>query len=130
MIEGLLLLLVCQLGGEALSRALALPIPGPVLGMIIMILLLSFVPATRAIVTDTAHGVLRHLSLLFVPAGVGVIAHFDALAGQTLATIAALVLSTALALAVTALTFVRLRRIVGTDAGQTANAATPPEGEE
>jgi holin-like protein len=110
MIEGLLLLLLCQLGGEALARGLDLPVPGPVIGLIGMVLVLHLIPASRTIVTDTAHGILRHLSLLFVPAGVGVMAHTEALAGQTIATIAALMISTTLALTVTALVFAWLRK--------------------
>ena len=113
MIEGLLGLLVCQLAGEALARGLALPVPGPVLGLVGLVIAMQTVPRLRAVVTGTAHGILRHLSLLFVPAGVGVVAHSDALAGQMLPALAALVVSTVLAIAVTALVFVGLRRALG-----------------
>ena len=71
-LQGLAWLLVLQLAGEALSRALSLPVPGPVVGMMLLWPALSFTPV-REQVTQTARFLLAHLSLLFVPVGVGVI---------------------------------------------------------
>jgi holin-like protein len=74
-------LLVCQLAGEVLARSLALPIPGPVIGMVLLLLALLArgrpAPPSLAEVSD---GLLNNLGLLFVPAGVGVVLHLPLLA--------------------------------------------------
>ena len=59
---------------------------------------------------DTANGLLTHLSLLFVPAGAGVMIHAQRIRGEALPIVAALVVSTALTIAVTAWVFARARR--------------------
>ncbi|MFU8777164.1 MAG: CidA/LrgA family protein [Roseovarius sp.] len=117
MIFNLALILSCQLAGEVLSRALSLPVPGPVIGM--ALLLAGFVarPKLAARMQDTTKGILAHLSLLFVPAGVGVISHAEALGQTGPALMAALVLSTALALTAGAVTFVALARLTGAREG-------------
>jgi holin-like protein len=96
-------LLVFQTLGEVLSYALALPLPGPVLGM--ALLLVWLLADTRAAGRLRAGSLelLKHLSLLFVPAGVGVMVHAARIADEWLPIVVALVLSTALAIAVTAL---------------------------
>jgi len=111
MILDIAALLGFQLLGEVLARALVLPLPGPVIGMALML------AAFARRILPTAQGLLRHLSLLFVPAGVGVIGHADALGRSGPALMLALVLSTVLALAAGALTFVALARLTGSGAG-------------
>ena len=59
---------------------------------------------------DTADGLLKHLSLLFVPAGVGVVQQLDRLGGEGVRLLAVIVLSTAITLAVTALVFAGVAR--------------------
>lgn len=78
-LQGLAWLLVFQAAGEFLSRALALPFPGPVVGLLLLLAGLAL-PAVRAPVQGCADFLLAHLSLLFVPVGVGVLAHLDVLA--------------------------------------------------
>jgi holin-like protein len=56
---------------------------------------------------------LSHLSLLFVPAGVGVLVHWERMRGQWTAIAAALVLGTLITLAVTALTMTAVMRLTG-----------------
>lgn len=82
MIAGLGALLACQLAGEALARLLALPVPGPVVGMALLFaaLLLRGGPAPPADLALVADGLLAQLGLLFVPAGVGVVLHLPLLA--------------------------------------------------
>jgi holin-like protein len=81
-IGGLTVLLVCQLAGETLARALALPVPGPVIGMALLFtaLLLRRAPEPQPDVAAVADGLLGQLGLLFVPAGVGVVLHLPLLA--------------------------------------------------
>lgn len=81
MIPAITALLVCQLAGEVLARALALPVPGPVVGMVLLFIALLLRRAEApAALGATADGLLGHLGLLFVPAGVGVVLHLPLLA--------------------------------------------------
>jgi holin-like protein len=101
-LRGLAWLLVFQSVGELISRGLSLPLPGPVLGMILLLAGLRFA-SVREPVSECANFLLAHLSLLFVPVGVGVMTHLDLLShygGRMLAVIA---ISTWLGLGVTAL---------------------------
>jgi holin-like protein len=113
MIHALLTLLACQLAGEAAARSLNLPLPGPVLGMILLVIALSLSPRLTETVRPLATGILCHMSLLFVPAGVGVIGHLGALGGNGLPILLALVGSTVLAIAVGAVTFAAVARLTG-----------------
>lgn len=107
-------LLLCQLVGEILARALRLPLPGPVLGLLLLFGLLAWRGQTgRAVpaaLDDVANGLLRNLSLLFIPAAVGVVQYLGLLRQLAVPIALAVVVSTALALAVTALTFAWLSR--------------------
>jgi holin-like protein len=113
MIHALLAILACQLLGETASRTLGLPVPGPVIGMILMGLALRFVPRFAALIAPIAKGILAHLSLLFVPAGVGVVGHLSALGGQGPAIFLALAVSTALSISLGALVFAAVARATG-----------------
>lgn len=113
MIYALLVILSCQLIGEAASHALGLPLPGPVLGMILLLLALQFIPRVAEVLRPVAQSILSHLSLLFVPAGVGVVGHFAAFSGQGLALGLAIIGSTVAAIAVGALSFVAVARLTG-----------------
>lgn len=108
-LQGLAWLLVMQSAGEILSRAMALPVPGPVLGMLLLLPALRW-PAVRTPVAACAGFLLSHLSLLFVPVGVGVMTHLGLLGQYGLRMLLVIVLSTWLGLAVTALTLRSLRR--------------------
>jgi holin-like protein len=97
-------LLAAQFVGEALHRALHLPLPGPVLGMAILatILLLRKREPDVALV-QTSNGLLRWLGLLFIPAGAGVVANLGLFRTAWFPIVVALILSTALTIVVTAL---------------------------
>ncbi len=100
-LRGLTLLLLCQCAGEAVSRLLGVPLPGPVLGLLMLLALLSW-PACREAVEAAAQPLLTHLSLLFVPVGVGVITHVGLVAQYGFRMMLAIVLSTWVGLAVAA----------------------------
>jgi holin-like protein len=110
MIAALALLLGFQLTGEAIRLGFGLPVPGPVIGMVLLLLGLILRQGPSPALRDTAGGLLQHLSLLFVPAGTGVMLHFRRLGDEGLAIIAALVVSTLLGLAVAGLVFKLLAR--------------------
>jgi putative effector of murein hydrolase LrgA (UPF0299 family) len=112
MIFDITLLLLCQLGGEALAYWSGLPIPGPVLGLVLLVILLIVFGQAPGSLESTATGLLQHLSLLFVPAGVGVMLHGGRIAAEWPALLAALVLSTCLAMVATALTMAWCARLM------------------
>ena len=97
------LLLGFQLGGEALRAAFDLPLPGPVIGMAGLFIALLIRGETPEGLEKTAEGLLANLGLFFVPAGVGVMLHLTLLAEEWPALLAALVGSTALAIATSGL---------------------------
>ena len=109
-LHALATLLVFQLIGETASYWLALPIPGPVLGMALLLGALALRPRLVTRLKPTTSTLLTHLSLLFVPAGVGVMVHGARLAGEGVAIVVAIVASTVLAMAATALTVRALLR--------------------
>jgi len=115
MIHALALILLCQLAGETLVRWLGLPVPGPVLGMGVMLLFLVSSARIAALVVPVSEGILRHIALLFVPAGVGVVGHLDRLGPQAAWLAMAIVVSTALAIATGALAFVLVARLIGSE---------------
>lgn len=110
MIESLALILLCQLAGEVLARLTHLPVPGPVIGMGLLFAGLVVRGGPPAKLENTADGLLSHLSLLFVPAGVGIMLHLGLIMEQWLPILAALVVSTALTIGVTAWLMQRLTR--------------------
>lgn len=102
-LTSLTLLLIFQLIGEVLSRAIGLPIPGPVLGMALLFTVLVIRGRIPEEMQTTASGILQILGLLFVPAGVGVITHLHLLADEWRPIAAALLGSTILSIIVTGL---------------------------
>lgn len=112
MIYHLTVLLLCQLAGEFLSQTLGLVVPGPVVGMEILLALFLIFPSLAVAVQPTALGLLSHLSLLFVPAGVGIVGHLDRLGADGLPILFALGASTALAITIGALVFIGMSRLI------------------
>ena len=115
MIGGFAILLAFQLAGEAFKTSLCLPVPGPVIGMALLLVGLGVAALAGITTPETiektdvgrlAGGLLGMLGVLFVPAGVGVIQQLDLLNAYGLALIAALVGSTVLTLIATVWAFV------------------------
>lgn len=107
-LRGLAWLLALQSIGELISRGLSLPFPGPVIGMILLLLALR-VPMVREPVAACASFLLSHLSLLFVPVGVGVMTHLGLLSQYGGRMLLVIVGSTAIGLVVTVLVLHLLR---------------------
>lgn len=110
MLGAITLLLVFQLIGEVLAQLFALPIPGPVIGMALLFAALTLRGGPSPELRNTAQGLLQHLSLLFVPAGVGIMLHFRRVGDEWLPLAASLVGSTVITIAVTALVLRALSR--------------------
>lgn len=118
MLVAFLVLIGCQLVGELLRNALHLPLPGAVIGMLLLAAALAFrdrgnesPDTTAASALDrTAGGLLQYMGLLFVPAGVGIIAEAGLLRQQRQPIAIAVIGSTVLSLVVTGLVMHRLVR--------------------
>ncbi|MCU0627332.1 MAG: CidA/LrgA family protein [Gemmatimonadaceae bacterium] len=110
--EALAILLLFQLAGDALARVTGLPVPGPVLGFALLFLVLLARRDRLGRLPDAASGLHSHLSLLFVPAGTGVLLYLPALAREWVPIVAAVVTSTLVGLVVTALVARALMRRV------------------
>lgn len=102
MLTAFAVLLIFQCLGEALTFLLGLPIPGPVVGMLLLFFALLASPVLMATMEATANELLRHLALLFVPAGVGIIVSAHSVQGHWPAVICAILVSTLLTLVATA----------------------------
>lgn len=114
MLYAIALLLICQLVGETLVLLTGLPVPGPVLGMLLLLGLLVWRRGIPDELGKTADTLLAHFSLLFVPAGVGVMLHWERIQGDWLAIAAALLLGTLITLVVTAVTMAGTQRLLAT----------------
>ena len=110
MLVGITILLIYQTLGEILARLLELPVPGPVVGMLLLFLTLWRRKSVSNDLRETSHALLQHLSLLFVPAGVGVMIYFDRVGREWLPILASVIGATVITLAVTALTMQWLMR--------------------
>jgi holin-like protein len=106
-LRGLALLLLLQAAGEGLTHAFALPFPGPVVGLVLLLVALNW-PWVREPVAAVAELLLANLSLLFVPVGVGVITHLQLVSRYGVQLLVVIVLSTWFGMAVTAIVLRRL----------------------
>ena len=126
MIVSLTLILIAQLAGEVAARAAGLPVPGPVIGMALLLGFLALRdggpplfarllprPLSDGTLEATGKGLLANLSLMFVPAGAGIVGRLDVVQAQGLKLGLVILASTAAALAVTVLVFVGVRRLLG-----------------
>src|SRR6202166_4227014 len=121
MIASLSLILLCQLAGEVIVRGLGLPMPGPVIGLMFLLILLlardrfavlARGPLREDGVENASRGLLAHLSLLFVPAGVGVVQKLDLVAAHGIAFAGVLAVSVVVTLLVSVATFLIASRLL------------------
>jgi holin-like protein len=121
MIASFGLILLCQLIGEVFVRALHLPMPGPVIGLVLLLLLLfardrfgalARGPLRAEGVEQVSRGLLANLSLLFIPAGVGVVQKLDVLAEHGIAIMAILAVSVLVTMLATVATFLAVSRLM------------------
>lgn len=101
MLQGLVLLLGFQFICELLVRFFALPVPGNVIGMIMLLLALISGIVKEESISEASELLLKYLALFFVPAGVGVMLYFDLIAREWLPIIVGTVVSTFVVMAVT-----------------------------
>lgn len=115
MLHAFAILLSLQLAGEALVRAVSSPLPGPVVGLALLFLwLVVKLPLPQA-TNETADGILKHLSLLFVPAGVGLVQQLPLLREEGWKLLIVILISITVSLAATAVTFAVLAKLMKID---------------
>ncbi|MGB3815221.1 MAG: CidA/LrgA family protein [Shinella sp.] len=116
MIKGIAILLLFQLLGESLVFTTQLPLPGPVVGLVFFFVAMQACKVLGfSVFTETetaADGFLANLGLLFVPAGVGIVALWGQLQSQAAILLVILVTSAIFTLATTVWTFIAVRRLV------------------
>ncbi len=105
--------MLCQFAGELIARGAGLPLPGAVVGLALLLGILIVSNGPSANLRDTSDGLLRHLSLLFVPAGVGIVTELDAVERYWRPILVAILVSTVVSLAVTGWMMQRLLRDAG-----------------
>ncbi|MDD2815034.1 MAG: CidA/LrgA family protein [Thiotrichaceae bacterium] len=103
MLLGISILLICQLCGEVLVRLLNFPVPGPVVGMVLLLIVLIIKGSVPKSVQTVGDALLNNIALLYVPAGVGLMEHFKLISKGWLVISIALVVSTIVTMAVTAI---------------------------
>jgi holin-like protein len=123
MISALTQLLLFQLIGEVIARSLSLPVPGPVIGMVLLFIALSLRGGPSEDLQRTSQNLLQHLSLLFVPAGTGIMIHLHRVADEWLPLLLSLVISTLATLVVTALVMKFCLRFKHPEAGSPGEAS-------
>lgn len=112
------LLLLCQLAGEVIARLADLPLPGPVIGMFLLFCGLLIKGDAPQRLQTMVQGLLDHLSLLFVPAGVGVMLHLTLIREELLPVTVAILGSTVITIAVTALAMRAMARLIDRMTGE------------
>ncbi|APE32631.1 murein hydrolase regulator LrgA [Halomonas aestuarii] len=118
LIIGMSMLLVCQFAGELVAKGLTLPIPGPVIGMVILLVALMIRGQVPSSLRLAGEGLLHYLTLLFVPAGVGLMVHFELIGADFWPIVVTLLVSTAVTLGMTAWILERLQRRFSLGSGQ------------
>jgi len=103
-LTGFVGLMAYWLAGELFVNMFGISLPGPVAGMLLLLGISMLRKRVAPSVSQASHGLLSHLSLLFVPAGVGIVSQHQVLAEHGFGMLATLILSTAVTLAVTGLT--------------------------
>jgi holin-like protein len=111
-LHGVTLLLCYQLAGEFAALALKIPVPGPVLGMIMLFITLLLRGRSAESLDSASSTLLSHLSLLFVPAGVGMMVHFERITHEWWPISVTLLLSTLITMAASAAIMLTANRLL------------------
>lgn len=116
MLQAIGLILFLQLSGEAIARGLGLPVPGSLIGMALLLVILVWQRRVPDSLQQLAHGLLRHMMLLLMPAVAGIAVHYPLLARDWLAFLASCLLGAIISVAVAAWTLRRMIVLTGKDA--------------
>jgi holin-like protein len=98
MLRTYLVLLSCQAVGEIIHQLVGLPLSGPIIGMVLLLVALMVCGGASEEFNRSGQSTLGYLSLFFVPPGVGVMQHLALMRAQWLPTLLAVIISTVLAM--------------------------------
>jgi holin-like protein len=126
MLPSLTVILLFEVSGDVLQTLLHLPVPGPVVGMALLLVALIGKGRLPDGLDRAASGILCYLPMMFVPAGVGIMVHFELIRAEWLAICAALVVSSVLAIVITAATMRGIERAQQAVREAARNQATKP----
>ena len=98
MLKGIITLLVFQFIGECISKLFELLVPGPVIGMILLLLFLMIRKSSFPSLDSAVFLHLRYLPLLFIPAAMGIITQIDIITREFWAILISLVVGTLIAI--------------------------------
>ena len=123
MLNSIFLIFFFQLVGEFIQKFLELSIPGPVIGLFLLLIMLLLskkkyykIPVNFEInLINSAENLLNYLPLLFIPVGVGVVMHLSLLEDNLVPVMLVIIIGTLLTLAVTAFVMERLLKVVNKD---------------
>lgn len=101
MLLSLTVILLCQLMGEIIAKVGNIPVPGPVIGMVILFCSLVIRRGAHHRLEATGGFLLQNLSLLFVPAGVGIITNLDILLESAVPIAGAIIIGTVVSIVIT-----------------------------
>jgi holin-like protein len=118
MLRAIFVIFFFQLSGEAIKKFFEMRIPGPVIGLVLLLITLvylkkfksSTVVSLKKDVINTSNYILGYLSLLFVPIGVGVVMHLAYLENNLLKVLIIVLISTVLTIAVTAFLMEKIKK--------------------
>ena len=109
MLNSIFTIFLFQLFGEFLQKFFELNIPGPVIGLILLLSALLIIKKNNKIIEDfkanlvfSAENLLNYLPLLFIPVGVGVVMHLSLLEENLVPVLLVIIIGTLLTLAFTA----------------------------
>lgn len=111
MLRGLIYLILLQITGDTIAHLFSLPIPGAVIGMVLLLFILIAKGGISEPLLQTSQTLFPLLPLLLIPASVGVVAYLDLLEKEWIGIIAALVLSLVASFLITPFIFQRLIQI-------------------
>ncbi len=101
MLRSLFIIFFFQLLGEAIQKFFEINIPGPVIGLILLLLVFIFFIKNalpfrkiKKEISETSHQIINYLSLLFVPIGVGVVMHINYLGDNLFKILAIIIIGT------------------------------------
>ena len=123
MLNSIFVILFFQLVGEFIQKFLELSVPGPVIGLFLLLIILLMskknyykIPINFQInLINSAESLLNYLPLLFIPVGVGVVMHLSLLEDNLVPVMLVIIIGTLLTLAVTAFIMDRLLKEVNKD---------------
>ena len=104
-------LLMFQFAGEMIRAVTGLPVPGPVIGMVLLLVALLAKLPVPAGIHATSRKLLAYLGLLFVPAGAGVVTRLPMIGAHWLPIVIAVVGSTIITMVITAVVMRGLERL-------------------